>query len=123
MSPSSSRSCITLRTEAGDSDIGSMRDKCREPTGSPEERYESTMLRKISRDRALSVVNALDSGGRSVGADMQQAWLELANMPRKCDGKASSGFGRDFAIGRTDSHRPARRAGGRAGLLRSRRIL
>ena len=62
MSPSSSRSCITLRTEAGDSDIGSMRDRCREPTGSPEERYELTMLRKISRERAFSVVNALDSG-------------------------------------------------------------
>ena len=26
---------MTLRTEAGDSDIGSMRDNCREPTGSP----------------------------------------------------------------------------------------
>src|SRR5258708_17100945 len=83
MSPSSSRSCITLRTEAGDKDIGSMRDRCREPTGSPEERYESTMLRKISRERALSVVNALDSAGRSVGSDMRQAWLELAPRARR----------------------------------------
>jgi hypothetical protein len=41
-------------------------------------------LRKISRERALSVVNALDSGGRSVGADMQQAWLELAPRARRC---------------------------------------
>jgi hypothetical protein len=28
------------------------------------------MLRKISRERAFSVVNALDSAGRSVGADI-----------------------------------------------------
>jgi hypothetical protein len=31
----------------------------------------------------LSVVNALDSAGRSVGADMQQAWLELAPCARR----------------------------------------
>jgi hypothetical protein len=31
----------------------------------------------------LSVVNALDSGGRSVGADMQQEWLELAPRARR----------------------------------------
>jgi hypothetical protein len=60
-----------------------MRDKCREPTGSPEERYESTMLRKISRERALSVVNALGSGGRSTGAVMEQEWLELAPHARQ----------------------------------------
>ena len=71
------------RQEAGDSDIGSMRDKCREPTGSPEERYESTMLRKISRERAFSVVNALVSAGRSVGADMRQEWLELTSCARR----------------------------------------
>ena len=33
--PSCSRSDITLRTEAGDSVIGRMRDRLREPTGSP----------------------------------------------------------------------------------------
>ena len=35
MRPISSRSCITLRTEAGDSDFGKVRESIREPTGSP----------------------------------------------------------------------------------------
>src|SRR5580693_3919744 len=43
------------------------------------------MLRKISRERALSVVSALDSAGRSVGADMGQEWLELTPRARRGD--------------------------------------
>ena len=38
-------------------------------------------------------------------------------------GERGQAVGRSFADGRTDSHRPARHAGGRARLLRSRRIL
>ena len=35
ISPASSRSIMTLRTEAGDSADGRMREMVREPTGSP----------------------------------------------------------------------------------------
>ena len=45
---------MTLRTEAGDSVIGSARERLREPTGSPVARYVSTMRLKISRERSLS---------------------------------------------------------------------
>ena len=54
MSPAASRSAITLRTEAGDSCIGIMRERLREPTGSPVARYDSTIWRKISRERSSS---------------------------------------------------------------------
>src|SRR5262245_3497214 len=54
MSPRRSRSDMTLRTEAGDSVIGSWRARLREPTGSPVARYVSTISRKIVRERSLS---------------------------------------------------------------------
>ena len=49
-----SRSAMTLRTEAGDSVIGMRREILREPTGSPVARYDSTICRKISRERSSS---------------------------------------------------------------------
>ncbi len=42
---------MTLRTEAGESAVGSRREMLREPTGSPVSRYWSTMRLKISRER------------------------------------------------------------------------
>jgi hypothetical protein len=48
-----------LRIEAGDRPIGSAFDRLRDPTGSPVDRYVSTIERKIARVRSLSVLTAL----------------------------------------------------------------
>ena len=89
--PSSSRSCITLRTEAGDREIGSMRDKCREPTGSPVVRYDSTMRRKISRERAFKFASAPSSAaGRSAGEAMAPGRMAVRAAARKTIGRARS---------------------------------
>ncbi len=45
---------MTFRTEAGESVIGISFDRLREPTGSPVARYDSTIWRKISRERSSS---------------------------------------------------------------------
>ena len=45
---------MTLRTVAGDSAIGSSRDKVRDPTGSPFSKNVSTIFEKIARERSLS---------------------------------------------------------------------
>ncbi len=54
ISPSSSRSAMTLRTEAGESCMSSILEMARDPTGSPVSRYRSTSRRKISWLRAES---------------------------------------------------------------------
>ncbi len=49
---------MTFRTEAGDSAIGSARDRLRDPTGSPVERYVSTIERKMVRVRSSSLFSS-----------------------------------------------------------------
>ena len=48
---------MTLRMEAGDSAMGSRRDRFFEPTGSPVARYRSTIWRKISRERSFNAAS------------------------------------------------------------------
>src|SRR5579871_6127209 len=57
---------MTLRTEAGDSVIGMRRATLREPTGSPVARYDSTIWRKISRERSSSCASV--TGDEPMGA-------------------------------------------------------
>src|SRR5689334_2697109 len=67
---------MTFRTEAGDSDMGRMRLRLREPTGSPVSRYESTMRLKISRERRSRL--ASPEPDDSAGRELNGAWLVMA---------------------------------------------
>ena len=51
--PRYSRSCMTLRIVAAESFSVMVRDRVRDPIGSPELRYPSTTLRNTSRDRSF----------------------------------------------------------------------
>ena len=65
ISPAASRSAITLRIEAGESAIGRMRERWREPTGSP---VVEIALDDLAEDFAGAVVQLRDGAGfRQVG--------------------------------------------------------
>src|SRR3954471_2123580 len=74
---------MTLRTDAGDSDIGRILEIWRDPTGSPVARYDSTIRLNISRDRRSSEINA-DRRGASllaVGLGSFTAGIKRRSLP------------------------------------------
>src|SRR4029450_1066125 len=80
MRPRLSRSDMTLRTEAGDSVMGSARLRLREPTGSPGGRWVSTIPLEVSGERAV----VLGAGGefiRSTGFQMPVEGVANAYVP------------------------------------------
>src|ERR1700722_159173 len=71
---------MTLRTEAGDSVIGMMREWLREPTGSPVARELSTIWRKISRERSLSWARLISLEPIGTSCDTERM---IESMPRR----------------------------------------
>ncbi len=83
---------MTLRTEAGDSEIGNRRDRCRDPIGSPLARYESTMRRKISRAREFEIGQGARFGAGLVGGGGHGR--DNAGAGGRAQGAGQGGLGR-----------------------------
>src|SRR3990167_7125722 len=72
---------MTLRTDAGESHTGTRREILRDPAGSPVARYDSTIWRKISRERSSICARLIFA--EPMGTSMDKGRSDLPDLRSK----------------------------------------